>query len=161
MGVTGTGREEVREVKPKDTPQSREFLEEKEHTSVLVNECENGGEWIEDCPTPTVSVLLQKGKIEKKVEAVLDSGSDVNIVNWEVALTFETTWKTLESVGEKVWSVTTANGSETKVKWCVDLVLGMGKVGLGEVRFYVVKEVPAEVVVGNTTMERWGVVIDW
>ena len=34
--------------------------------------------------------------------------------------------------------------------------VGYGEGGFGEVRFYVVKEVPAEVVVGNTTMEKWG-----
>jgi len=152
-------KEEFQEAKHGNVPQTREFLEEEECMSVLVNpenECETGGDWIEDCPTPTVSVLLRRGSIEKKIEAILDSGSDVNVLSWEVAVAFQATWTTLERVGEVPWSITTANGSKTQIEWCVDLVLEMGTTIARGVRFYVVKGVPAEVIIGNTTMERWG-----
>ena len=55
----------------------------------------------------------------------------------------------------------TANGSKAKIQWCAELLVGVGEVKVGGVRFYVVEGVPAEVVIGNTSMAKFGMMVDW
>jgi hypothetical protein len=146
--------------KPRDDPQSEAFVEEEErHTSVMVNpedECGTGDDWIEDCPTPEVAVVVGAGGVEKKVEALLDSGSEVNVISRKAAEAFKGNWKTLEQVRERSWSIRTANGSKTRVQWCVELTVRIGNSKRKGVRFYVVEGVPVELVIGNSSMVRCG-----
>jgi hypothetical protein len=122
---------------------------------------ETGEDWIEDCPTPEVAVVLSAGGIEERMEALLDSGSEVNVISRGAAEAFRGGWKTLEQVGEKAWSIRTANGSRSKVEWCVELSVRLGKSKRKGVRFYVVEGVPVELVIGNGSMARWNTVLDW
>jgi hypothetical protein len=146
-------------------PQSEEFRkQEGSQASVMANPengYETGASWIEDCPAPEMQVMAGGGGIEKRMESLLDSGSEVNVISRVAAEDFKGNWKTLKEVGERSWSMRTANGSRTKVEWCVELSVRLGKSKRRGVRFYVVEGVPVELVIGNGSMTRWGVVLDW
>jgi hypothetical protein len=59
-----------------------------------------------------------------------------------------------EQVRERSWSIRTANGSKTRVQWCVELTVRIGNSKRKGVRFYVVEGVPVVLVLGNSSMVR-------
>jgi hypothetical protein len=54
-----------------------------------------------------MQVMVGGGGIEKRMEALLDSGSEVNVISRVAAEDFKGNWKTLEEVGERSWSIRT------------------------------------------------------
>jgi hypothetical protein len=108
-----------------------------------------------------VAVVLGAGGTEKKMEALLDSGSEVNVISRGRRFLGGVGWKALGQVGERAWSIRTTNGSRSKVEWCVELSVRLGGSKRKGVRFYIVEGMPVELVVGNGSMARWGAVLDW
>src|SRR5258705_8137716 len=136
------------------SPASDAFLSNEREALLLNRENEYETELllIEDRPRPTIKVFLQLLEAASHAEALLDSGSDVNILLYEKALVFRRFWKSLPEVGEVPWKIVTANGTRTVIEFCLDLEVKVGEKNLGTARFYVLNGVPVEAVIGNPLM---------
>ena len=106
-----------------DREMSKAFKEESIRDDVMtVGEEEEMVEadtrFFEDCPQPKVITRIRNGTTyESNVEILLDSGSDMNLINEKIAKKFRKHWKkVIHEEGER-WFVTTANGSKSELEF--------------------------------------------
>ena len=79
-----------------------EDLEEKSH-------------FIEDCPRPHISARVSiQGRFSDTFQALIDSGSEINVMSQEIAKDFEKRSVDIEEAGDKPLVLVTANGSQTR-----------------------------------------------
>src|SRR5271155_2190683 len=101
-------------------------------------------------PEPMLYTEVKVGDGEaRKLDLLLDSGSDVDLISESVAKQWSQEWKNIKELREAPWSIVTANGAKSVVQFFLEIDIRIGEVWMRKVRVYILKSLPSSVVVGN------------
>ena len=116
---------------------------------------EDKSHFIEDCPQPHISARVSiQGRFSDTFQALIDSGSEINVMSQEIAKDFEKHSVDIEEAGDKPRVLVTANGSETQVKRKILVDLRLGRFDVGRFWFYIIKSCPETLVIGTKLWEH-------
>jgi exodeoxyribonuclease-3 len=114
----------------------------------------------EDAPN---AIVMANIKTDQKhvsgFEILIDSGSEINLISETAAVGFTKSQKQCKET-EK-WKIRTANGTRSKIEKYIDLELDFRKGWTRPVRFFILRDLPVQAIIGNQTLIAWDAELSW
>jgi hypothetical protein len=137
----------------------KERKEEEMREEEEENEEEMNPHCFEDNPMPILKGFAIIPEKHKKVRILIDSGAAINLVSRDVAEEFRKAGGKISKEGDV--RIKTANGDRTSINEVLNLSLKIGGRRTDLMKFFILKNLPFDILIGNPGLTEWEADLSW
>jgi hypothetical protein len=123
------------------------------------NEREEGPYAFEDNPMPVLKASVIAAGKRRRVKVLIDSGAAINLISRELANELIKGGTTFRKEGNM--RIRVANGDRTSISDVTDIALELGGEWTDPLKFFVLQNLPFDILVGNPGLTKWEADLSW
>ena len=113
----------------------------------------------EDQPRPVLTTVIRTTHmVLEKMEVLIDSGADLCLISEELFEKFPRKDQFEEDQGR---SITTANGTKSRIKKYLKLKILIGSLWTSEVKVFSLRDLSEQLIIGNNALCVWKAEVSW
>ena len=108
---------------------------------------------------PILRANIDINNTSRKVRVLIDSEAAINLVSKEIATELEKNGLKISREGNM--RIKVANGGKALVDKVLEFPIFIGGVRTDPIKFFILENLPFDILIGNPTLEDWEAVLSW